>query len=64
MTVDDLIQILKVHPPDARVRFSIAIDEKEDDEERWFCEDGIADCFAIDNSEVTICLVGESNYLS
>lgn len=63
ITVAELIEQLQKHEPDALVRFSVADDESEDAAERWFCEDGIEDCFG-DAAEVTICLVGRSNYSS
>jgi hypothetical protein len=63
VTVTQLIEQLQKHEPNALVRFSVADDESEDDGERWFCENGIEDCFG-DASEVTICLVGRSNYSS
>ena len=63
MTVAELIDQLQQYEPKAVVRFSVADDESEDDGERWFCETGIEDCFG-DASEVTICLVGRSNYSS
>lgn len=63
ITVAELIEQLQKHEPNALVRFSVADDESEDDGERWFCEDGIEDCFG-DAAEVTICLVGRSNYSS
>lgn len=67
MTVDDLLSILHGFSPSATVRFSVADDSSEDPGERWFCEDGIEDCFADSDdhdeaSEVTICLVGKSNF--
>ncbi len=63
MIVDELIEELRLHAPTANVRFSIADDESEDPGERWFCEEGIEECFG-DVNEVTICLVGRSNHSS
>jgi hypothetical protein len=66
MTVGDLIKELSRFNSDAVVRFSVADDKSDDELERWFCEDGIEDCFGNGQedkraSEVTICLVGVSN---
>jgi hypothetical protein len=61
MKVHELIEKLQEHEPNADIRFSIADDESKDNGERWFCENGIEDCFG-DAAEVTICLVGRSNY--
>ena len=60
MQVQELIDLLKLHAPSAVLRFSVADDASPDEGERWFCEDGIEDCFG-NSSEVTICLVGKSN---
>ena len=61
MLVEDLIRVLQHHHPKAVLRFSTAIDVFANSDERWFSEDGIEDCFG-DKAEVTICLVGVSNY--
>jgi hypothetical protein len=65
MTVGEMIEILQKHNPNAYLRFSVADDKSEDEGERWFCEDGIEDCFSDTGdsfaTEVTICLVGKSN---
>lgn len=60
LTVQSLIDLLKLHEPTASVRFSIADDDSPDDGERWFAEEGIEGCFG-DKLEVTICLVARSN---
>ena len=71
MTVQELIDILSDYNPDAAIRFSVADDESEDEGERWFCEDGVEACFGEGPgpsdgpdryTEVTVCLVGKSNY--
>lgn len=69
MNVGALIEMLSKHNPKAIVRFSVADDASEDETERWFAEDGIVDCFgnghpdlgADNETEVTLCLVVESN---
>jgi hypothetical protein len=68
MKVKELILELRQHNPESVVRFSMAIDTSPDPGERWFCEDGpeeiIGNASDLDReteTEVTICLVGESN---
>ena len=69
MKVKELIEMLAAHNLDANVRFSVADDASEDDQERWFTEDGVHDCFGDRHptggieteTEVTLCLVVESN---
>ena len=60
LQVSEMMEILGSHVPSARLRFSVADDSSDDPGERWFCEDGIEDCFG-DATEVTVCLVGRSN---
>jgi hypothetical protein len=68
MKVRDLIERLASHNLDANVRFSVADDASEDDQERWFAED-VHDCFGDRHptggieteTEVTLCLIVESN---
>ena len=61
MKISELMAELKKFDPQSIVRFSVANDDEGfDPAERWFCEDGIHDCF-FDGGEVTICLVGQSN---
>ena len=69
MTVQEWIEMLAAHNLKANVRFSIADDTSEDDQERWFAEDGVHACFGDRHptggieteTEVTVCLVVESN---
>ena len=61
MTVAELAALLAKHEPTAVVRFSIDNSDNPDPEERIFVEDGVRDHWG-DTSEVTLFLVGQSNY--
>ena len=69
MKVREVIEMLAAHNLDANLRFSVADDASEDDQERWFAEDGVHACFGDRHptagieteTEVTVCLVVASN---
>lgn len=60
MTVEELIDQLKLMPPKSRVRASVDVSTDDDDATLRAFGEEIDDVFA-ESGEVTICFVGELN---
>ena len=71
MTNAEFKQWLSQFPDDAKITFSMAIDDSPDPAERWFCEDRPVDILANrilagsskkqPITQIPVCLVGETN---